>query len=317
MPQIQSAIYSIFKDCLKLRRGESILILSDDPLSKLGEQFYEIAKTYCSNAHLMIIPAIPHHGYEPPKSVASLMHSSNVIILLTSRSLSHTQARRRASKNGARIVSLPGVTKETLMRTLTGDYKGIIFRSRKIADILTIGRNALLTTSAGTHLTFSLVRMKGYTDTGMVHEPGQFSNLPAGEGCTAPVYGTTQGILVIDGSFPEIGLIIHPIRMTVKDGYVIRITGGEEAVKVRKLLRRFGRQAKNIAEIGVGTNSKAKLTGCTLEDEKTLGTVHVALGNNISFDGKIAVPCHFDGVLRKPTLVIDGKTILENGEIQV
>jgi len=314
---MHSAICSALKDCIKLRRGESILILSDDPLSKLGMQFYEIAKMHSQNAHLLIIPTIPHHGYEPPKSVSLLMASSSAIVLLTSHSLSHTQARRRASKNGSRIISLPGITNESLIRTLTGNYKEIIHLSRKIADILTIGRSALLTTPAGTQLTFSLSRMKGYADTGMVHEPGQFSNLPAGEGCTAPVYGSTQGILVIDGSFPEIGLIQTPVRMTVKDGYVIRITGGSEAEKIRKILKHFGKEAKNIAEIGIGTNSKAKITGCTLEDEKVLGTVHVALGNNLSFDGKVAVPCHFDSVLLNPTLVIDRKTILENGEIQV
>ena len=105
--------------------------------------------------------------------------------------------------------------------------------------------------------------------------------------------------------------------MTVKNGYVSRITGGDEADTVRSLLRQFGRPGRNIAEVGVGTNPHAKFTGCTLEDEKVLGNVHVALGNNISFGGKISVRCHYDAVLLKPTLVIDGKTIVENGELQV
>ncbi|MFH1941329.1 MAG: aminopeptidase [bacterium] len=245
------------------------------------------------------------------------MMKADAIVMLTSRSLSHTNARRRASQNGARIASMPGITKESLLRTLTGDYQEMILKSRKLADILTIGRTAHLTTPAGTKLVFSLSRMKGYSDTGMIHEPGQFSNLPAGEGSVAPVQGSTQGVLVIDGSFPNVGKIESPVHMTVRDGQVIRITGGDEAQKVRKMLRPFGKMSRNIAEIGVGTNPNARLSGCVLEDEKVLGTVHVGLGNNISFGGKVSVGCHFDGVLLKPTFIIDGKMILENGILQV
>jgi leucyl aminopeptidase (aminopeptidase T) len=317
MSSIDYAVLSTLKDCINIRKNEIALILADNPQKELGQLFFEKALSISSNPHLLIIPEIPHYGYEPPKTVAAIMSKSDVIILLTSRSLSHSKARRKASNRGARIVSLPGVTQDCLMRTMTGNYKSIVGRSRKLADILTIGRSAHLTTPAGTDLTFSILRMKGFADTGIVHEPGQFSNLPAGEGCIAPSHGTTQGILIIDGSFPGIGRIKSPVRMTVKDGYVIRITGGEEVEKIRKLLRPFGKQGKNIAEIGIGTNPRAKLTGCTLEDEKLLGTVHVALGNNISFDGKIDINCHFDGVLLNPTLIIDRKTILENGVLQV
>ena len=105
--------------------------------------------------------------------------------------------------------------------------------------------------------------------------------------------------------------------MTVKNGYVVRITGCDDADTIRTLLRPFGRPGRNIAEIGIGTNPYAKFTGCTLEDEKVMGNIHVALGNNISFGGKIAVRCHFDAVLLKSTLVIDGKTVVENGILQV
>jgi len=317
MVMLNRAIHSALKDCLKVRQEEMVLILADTPLSELGYQFYKAAKSLSNRPLLLILPEITNHRTEPPKSVASVMADADAIVTLTSHSLSHTNARRRASHRGARIASLPGVTPETLSRTLTGNYKNLINKSRKLADILTIARSAHLTTPAGTDLTFSLTRMRGFADTGMIHEPGQFSNLPAGEGCASPVQGSTHGVLVVDGSFTEIGKIKTPIRMTVKNNHVIRITGSEEANKLRKLLRPFGKLGRNIAEIGIGTNPKAKLTGCTLEDEKVLGTVHVALGDNISFGGKVSAGCHFDGVLLKPTLIIDGKAILENGTLQV
>jgi len=317
MPDLHRAIHSALRDCLKIERNESVLILADNPLSELGYTFYQKAKAIAKKSFLIILPEINNHGSEPPRFVASMMGKTDVIIMLTSRSLSHTKARRRASQQGSRIISLPGVTKEALMRTLTGNYKQMVYYSRKLSDILTIGRSATLTTKKGTHLTFSISRMKGKSDTGMIHQPGQFSNLPAGEGCIGPVQGSTQGILVLDGSFPQIGLIKKPVRMTIKDGQIARIAGDDEAEKIRKLLRPFGKEGRNVAEIAIGTNPDAKITGCTLEDEKVLGTMHIGFGNNVSFGGKVAVKCHFDGVIRKPTLVIDGKTILEEGELQV
>ena len=317
MAALNYAIQSALRDCLKIRRRETVLILADEPLSELAYHFYKEAKAVSQKPFLLFMPEITKYGYEPPKSVASLMMKTDVIILLTSYSLSHTNARRNASHHGARVASLPGITQESLTRTLTGDYKEILNKSRKLSDILTIGRSAYLTTPAGTDLVFSLSRMKGYADTGMIHESGQFSNLPAGEGCIAPVQGSTHGVLVVDGSFLEVGRIKTPIRMTVKDGQVIRITGGEEALHVRTQLRPFGNPGRNIAEIGIGTNPNAKITGCVLEDEKVLGTIHIGLGNNVSFGGKVSVGCHFDGVLLNPTFIIDGKTILEDGVLQV
>ncbi|MBN2029779.1 aminopeptidase [bacterium] len=316
MVSLKQAIRSGLKDCLNVHQHEKVLIIADEPLSDIGFPFYQEANRLNDHSTLVLLPKISNNN-NIPDGVASLMASSDVVILTTSRSLSHTKARRHACQCGARIASLPNIKADSLIRTLTGNYKSMINKSRKLADILTIGRSAHLTTPAGTNLIFSLVRMRGYADTGIIHEAGQFSNLPAGEGCTAPVQGSTQGILMVDGSFPILGKINTPVRMTIKDGHVIRISGGKEADTIRKLLRPFGRWGRNIAELGIGTNPRAQFTGCTLEDEKVVGTVHVALGNNISFGGKVNVDCHFDCILLKPTLIIDGKKILENGELQV
>lgn len=317
MASIQSAIRSAYKDCLNVQPQETVLILCDDPKMELGQLFHTQSKKLSKKSILLCIPEITNNGYEPPKAIGTLMCECDVIFLVTTRSLSHSKARRRASNSGARIASLPGIQTEILEKTLTGNYKEIFNRSRKIADILTIGRSVHLTTPAGTDLTFSIARMRGLAETGLIHEPGQFCNLPAGEACTAPVQYSCNGVMMVDGSFPKIGCIKTPVKISIKEGYAVRITGGEEAEIIRGLLRPFGREGRNIAEIGIGTNPRANVSGCTLEDEKTLGTVHIALGNNISFGGKVDVKSHLDAVLLNPTLVIDGKTILDNGSLQV
>jgi leucyl aminopeptidase (aminopeptidase T) len=317
MVPIQTAIRSALKDCLNIQSNETTLVLADEPMMELAQIFHSQAKKISGKPLFLCLPEIANNGFEPSRAISTLMSECHVILLVTSHSLSHTKARKKASNRGARIASLPGIKVECLERTLTGNYKEIVNKSRKLADILTIGQDVHLTTSAGTDLTFSIARMRGYSETGLIHEPGQFCNLPAGEACTAPVQGSANGMLIVDGSFPNVGLIKEPVKISIKNGYAVRITGGEEAEKIRALLRPFGREGRNIAEIGIGTNPRAKLTGCTLEDEKVLGTVHLALGNNISFGGKVDVKSHLDAVLLNPTLVIDGKTILSNGTLQV
>jgi leucyl aminopeptidase (aminopeptidase T) len=263
------------------------------------------------------MPGTPVQENEPSNGLSSFMVQFDAILMVTGRSLFHTDARRKACKQGARVLSLAGVTAESLTRTMTGHYQAIVDKSRKIADIFTIGHQAAVTSPAGTDLAMSIARMHGFSDTGMALEPGQAANVPGGEGCVSPVPDSVNGVLVVDGSFPIIGPLTKPVVLTVRNGSIKRLTGGREAEKLRKWLRIFGRQAKTVAELGVGTNPGAVMTGNTLEDEKVLGTVHVAFGNSLSFDGKGAAACHMDGIMQKPTLTIDGKIIVENGSINV
>jgi leucyl aminopeptidase (aminopeptidase T) len=52
-----------------------------------------------------------------------------------------------------------------------------------------------------------------------------------------------------------------------------------------------------------------------LEDEKVAGTVHVALGNNVGMGGTVDVPIHLDGVIRRPTLRVDGQVVVDDGKL--
>jgi leucyl aminopeptidase (aminopeptidase T) len=80
------------------------------------------------------------------------------------------------------------------------------------------------------------------------------------------------------------------------------------------LLAPFGDAGRLLAEIGIGTHPTARLTGAILEDEKILGTVHLAFGNNVGFGGSNDVAIHVDGLILKPTLVTDaGDAIIEAG----
>jgi aminopeptidase len=83
------------------------------------------------------------------------------------------------------------------------------------------------------------------------------------------------------------------------------------------MLDKVGKGARNIAEFGIGTNDSAKLSGILLEDEKVMGTIHLALGNNITMGGTFNVPIHLDGLVKKPTVWMDGKLIMKDGNLLV
>ncbi len=152
----------------------------------------------------------------------------------------------------------------------------------------------------------------------MYHKKGESGNLPTGETYNAPIEGTTNGIFVVDGSMAGLGLIGDVnIKIEVKDGFAVKITGGRPAKKLNDMLDAVGKGARNIAEFGIGTNDSAKLSGILLEDEKVMGTVHLALGNNITMGGTFNVPIHLDGIIKKPTVYLDDKLLMKSGKLLI
>lgn len=310
---LRRAARTALRQCMGLESKEICLIVTDTPLRSIGMIFWAEASEL--GAEAMILEMVPRqrNGEEPPRVVAEAMKSAQVVLIPTSKSLSHTEARKEACKAGARIASLPGITEECMARTLVADYDAIAERSIDLAEVLSSGVRVHLTSARGTDLVMSIEGRTGYPDTGQYLTPGDFGNLPAGEAYIAPVEGTASGVLVVDGAMAGVGLLAEPLVLHVEDGYVSRIEGGEGRVLLEKAISGLGRDALNIAELGIGTNDLAVVTGKVLEDEKAMGTVHVAIGNNSGFGGKIKVQSHLDGILLSPTLEIDGKVVIQDG----
>jgi leucyl aminopeptidase (aminopeptidase T) len=197
---------------------------------------------------------------------------------------------------------LPGVTEEILKRSICLDYASLHKRITCLTRVLTRGRKIEIYTENGTHLVMSIKGRKGFSDDGLYVEKGAFGNLPAGEACIGPCEGTTNGRLIVDGSMPLIGRFKRPIEIIIKKGYAQNIP----VPKMMSLVKSLGKCALNVAELGIGLNPKAKVTGNVLEDEKAEGTAHMAFGNNKSFGGNIFCPCHLDFVFFNPIVLVDG-----------
>lgn len=305
------------RDCLKLGREESFLIVTDEKLRPIAVALREAASQLGSDPVLIEMKPRNRDGEEPPDNVAQAMVASKVVIAPTYRSLTHTAARREACKAGARVATMPGVRKETMIRCLNADYYRIAERTVRMAELLTEGSIIRVTSKAGTDITMPIEGIKAIASTGLIHESGSFGNLPSGEAYLMPLEGASSGVFVVDGSMAGIGNLEGktPIIITVKNGRAIEIEGGAAAKALREKLEPLGRGAFNVAEFGIGTNDAARITGSILEDEKVMGTIHIALGNNVSMGGSVNVPIHLDGIVKEPTVELDGKKIMERGKL--
>jgi leucyl aminopeptidase (aminopeptidase T) len=316
MSDLDRAVEAVVRECLGVRAGEEVLVICNPVTRELGERLRAEAEGVGADAVLAMMAERASHAAEPPAPLAAAMAEADVVLAPTVQSLSHTASRKAASERGARIATLPGVTDDMLARVMSADMEALRRNGRALADALTGAAEARITCSNGSDLRLGLQGRTAIPDAGELTEPGAFGNLPCGEGFIAPVEGTGEGRLVVDGSIAAVGIPEQPVTLTVEDGRLTDATG-EAGARLMELLTEHGPEATSVAELGIGSNEKAILTGNVLEDEKILGTAHVAFGASAAIGGTVQVPVHLDCVVMKPDVALDGEPIVRAGELLV
>jgi leucyl aminopeptidase (aminopeptidase T) len=313
---LDRAVGVVVGECLAVAAGEEVLIVCNPATEALGESLREAAAGRDAEAVLTVMSERESHAAEPPDTIAAAMLAADVVIAPTVQSLSHTAARKAASDAGARIATMPGVTEEMLARVMGADIDALRRRGDAICAALDAGVEARITCANGSDLRLSLEGRAPIPDAGDLSAPGAFGNLPCGEGFIAPLEGTGEGTLVVDGSVAGVGRVEDPVTLTVRAGHLTDATG-EAGARLLELLTAHGEDGTNVAELGIGTNEAAILTGNILEDEKILGTAHVAFGASAAIGGTVQVPVHLDCVVLRPTVEVDGEALVRDRELLV
>jgi leucyl aminopeptidase (aminopeptidase T) len=316
MSDLDSAVRAVVCDCLGVRAGEEVLVICNPATRELAERLRSEAEAAGADAVLALTAERASHAAEPPRPVAAAMAAADVVLAPTVQSLSHTAARKAASEDGVRIATLPGVTEDMLARVMSADMSELRRRGRAIAAALSAGSEARITCANGSDLRLGLEGREAIPDAGELTDRGAFGNLPCGEGFIAPVEGSTEGTLVVDGSIAGVGIPDEPSTLTVKSGHLVAASG-ESGGELMALLTAHGADGTNVAELGMGSNEKAMLTGNVLEDEKILGTAHVAFGASAAIGGTVQVPVHLDCVVMRPDVTVDGEPLVRAGELLV
>ncbi len=305
------------KDYLGVSSVETLLVLSDEPLREIGLTFFQVGKEIAYETFYCEIKPRKINGEEPPEQIALLMQEVDVIVAPTSKSLTHTNARREATKLGVRIATMPGITKDTMLRCLSADASKILKTTETVAKHLKNVSVIRVTTELGTDIVLPVKGRNIIKSTGILRNIGEYGNLPSGEVYLAPWEKQSNGVVVFDGSIAGIGKLSKPVKVKVENGYGVDFEGDEEAKMLFNILKDIGYEGFAVGEFGIGTNYKAKITGSILEDEKVLGTIHIAFGNNQTMGGKIKARGHIDGVVTKPNIYFDDKLIMEEGKLLI
>ena len=313
---------TVVTTCMDIRRNENVLIVCDPTTAEIGAALHEAAMTRSDRVLLMLMPKGRHHGQEPPSPVATLMRQQQVVIAPTKYSLTHTRAVRTALSDGARIVTMPGMTAEMFQGGgMSADFSVVKQSITRLSSRLRRRRIVNVRSEAGTELTFEVAwREWNFDDNGICNRPKMLMNLPAGKVFIMPREGTMSGRLVLDGSW-EGTLIDEPVTLEIEQGVIASITGGEMASRIRKefqdavepLRPKDQDGASTIAEFGFGMNPAAALTGSVLEDEKCLGTCYFMFGDNTAGGGTNRVGFTLSGVMREPSVWLDNEALLEQG----
>ena len=310
----------IVETCAGVKPGESVLIVTDTNLVGIAEVMAQAVQERDAEPIIAVIIPRKSHGEEPPLSIAEAMKKANVILTPVSTSITHTRAIKEAVAGGSRAIIMTAITEDLLIRGgILADFQKQKPICQEVARRFQEAKFVKLTSPAGTSLT---MRKEGRGGNALycLVEPGEFSTVPTIEANFSPIEGTAEGIIVADASIPYlgIGVLEEPVRCKVEKGFIVEIEGGRQARVLQEDLKaRKDPNCYNVAELGVGLNPGSQMTGVMLDDEGVFGSVHIGVGTNITLGGKIKAPTHYDLLMWGATIELDGKVILDGGNLKL
>jgi hypothetical protein len=323
---------------LKLTKRDDFLIICDTGFPNkrcaplLAGCYLLCAKRLGINVRMVVQKPKKEGDYAEDLLIQSIKNllEDNVIALCLSQKLGSfhemgTTFKKIAHVKRYKFVStyylheLPTEKFKFLLNALSIDYVSLQKKAQEIKKKLDIGRRIDIITDSGTQLKASIEGMIAYCND--AREITAHGNVPVGEVYIAPKKNLVSGVVVIDGSIKtnqETIIVNKPVKIIIENGEIKDILGsGDESKKLKKCLDYYmsfknNKNVKRIGEIGIGLNPGATICGPTIINEKSLGTAHVAIGNNKSFGGTIYAPNHLDQVFRNPRIYVDGSLLRIN-----
>ena len=350
-------------DVLRVKKNEQVLIITNpnNDVQKVSMVLYDAALAVGAKPSIIFQPMKTQLDFADDVVIKALRAEPEVILSISHEKLGKDRfAMKKPFKHKGKKIDhvfhyllesersrsfwSPSVTIKMFEDTVPINYKRLGENSHKLKKIFDKSDEVHITTPKGTDLVIGIRGRKAFADKGDFSQRGDGGNLPAGEMFISPELGSSQGTLVFDGSIASdkgVILIKEPIKCTVKNNLITKITGGREAKELQEALKRaekttkkFAKDGKlskkdlpeylkniyNLGELGIGLNEKAKIVGNMLEDEKVFKTCHIAVGLNYDQDARALI--HFDGLLSNPTMEISDKSgkktlIMKNGKIVV
>jgi leucyl aminopeptidase (aminopeptidase T) len=309
MDRLYRAAGRAVQQALKVRQGESVLLVTDEAKLEIAKAlaFWTRRAGAETTTYLMSEELRPVTG--PTRLLRSLAEKASCIVYTLESRLEEKPFRGYLVKTGmssGRILMMPGINRDMMERLIDIDYAKLRQFTKKVIMAFRGADCVEVENSLGTALRFSVKGRRWVASCGDISRRGTHGNLPAGEGYTAPVEESFEGKLVLSLIDDRLGrgvLEFERGRRTRWEGKgvaaVLRNIGDDETGKV-------------IGEFGIGTNRRARLSANMLEAEKAFGTAHFAIGDSYGL-GRNKSLHHYDALVDKVTIRADGRTIIRNG----
>lgn len=309
----------IVEKCLRAKPGERVLIVTDTLQKEtIPKSIMRELHAIGVEAGMVVMSARKVGDVESPRFVAEALKACDAALLTPVRTITYSRAVRDAREEGVRVLGVIGLSEDALLRTVDVNYKELRESGTKIARMLKQTSTVTIASPEGTDLKIRLAGREPKVVDGMVTEPGEIDWLPPGSVYVAVKEGTAEGTYIANGSIQYWGVLKEPIKLTVENGYVTRIEGGDQAREYEKMLKKLGDpNAYSVGEYGLGLNPAAKITGFMVEDERVLGSTYIGVGQNIVHGGVTEAKVHIDIITLGSSVKFDDKTIIKDGELIV
>jgi len=346
-------------EALAVKNGEHVLIITNPfkDVFRVSQALYVATVKAGASPVLITQPKKLSLDYAEPAVINAIKTQPEIIISISAERLGKDKEAIKNPYKGSdgkpythifehllhglkkiRAFWSPEVKADMFVRTVPIDYSKLRNNCAKISQFVKDAKEVHVETALGTDISVGIKGRKPKKDDGDFRTLGKGGNLPSGEVFISPELGASNGTLIFDGSITldKTLVIKEPIKLQVKDGFVTKIDGKNEAKKLLKYIeqaekkpyemvkkgelddkkaKEYSKNARNLGELGIGLNPKAKIVGNVLEDEKVLGTVHFAIGSNYDQDAPALI--HSDGIIKNPTVTVDGKVLMKQGKIMI
>lgn len=319
---LKEAANIFLKNLLQLQKGEKFLIYADrgqeDPLVNIiKDRALDIGAI---TEVFFIEPSENPSDVVTKLAVKTEQGRYNAICELTEQTFYQTSVWQKARELNARVYSLSGIDTNVFLRCIgLVNHELMIKLGNALYGILQNAKTIQIITSRGTNISLrmrlSLIsrvirKICGRPGTyivepsGIATKHGQ-STFVGGQLAFQGVVESIEGIAVIDGYIwppKEIGAVNEPVVLKIKKGKVTEISG---CPRGSAMLREwFDRIAPGIEHFCIGFNPQATLSGSLMEAERVFGYITIGVGEHF---------LHCDGVMKNPDIILDGKTIEQNG----
>ncbi len=326
--ELAKAAYKVIFQLVKVKPGESVLITVDGPEEfRVAEELAKMAEAAGAKVHVAWHTTPPGYGKvgDPylPDSLKAAIVNTDVWIELNNQWLLYSTPWDEAMATGrVRYLFLGGLDAERMVRLIGKvDIEAQAAFQNKVVELTKKAKHMRITTPAGTDVEFDNDPKRPITNELFADTPGPHFLL--GQMGWAPIEESINGVIVFDGSFSgggeaDLGVLREPIKLTVKEGKIVKIEGGREARIVEKWLQKLGDpNMYYAAHVCYGFNPGAKLTGLCTEDERIWGSTEWGFGHQgPMFQAKgIKAVSHFDGICLDSSVWLDDVQMLDKGRV--